>query len=173
MIFFKTGHIPPFIHFNASTIQAAAFTVIDFFHFMAANMIHQKTKQWVLSCKRWTKERKRKKKKSPLTGDYPCLWVQTASPEQNKAHDWRDDVPFIRLCSGVGLPGCRHTPHTQPSASDNNNTHQQILRTRKTYNLGCVYVRKSVSKLLFSNPHFCLVNNKLVLDINTCSKWKY
>lgn len=36
---------------------------------------------------------------------------------------------------GVGLPGCRHTPHTQPSVSDNNsaNTQQQIMRARENH----------------------------------------
>lgn len=36
--------------------------------------------------------------------------------EQNKGRDWRDHVPFIRLRSGAGLPGCRHTLPSQPAS---------------------------------------------------------
>lgn len=82
------------------------------------------------------KERKKKgncwhAKTSSLSWDYPRLGVQTAREEQNKAHDWRDDVPFIRLCSGVGLPGCRHTPHTRLSVSDNNSALPQSTEVEK------------------------------------------
>lgn len=52
----------------------------------------------------------------------PVSEIKQLGREQNKARDWRDDVPFIRLCSGAGLPGCRHTLHSQPSVSDNNGT---------------------------------------------------
>lgn len=80
-------------------------------------------------------------KTSSLSWDYPRLGVQTAGRKQNKGHDWRADVPFIRLC--------RHTPHTQPLASDNNsaNTHQQIMRTRKTCNMQLEVLECLVAKI--------------------------
>lgn len=78
------------------------------------------------SCKRGNIEKKKtppqKKedcwqvKTSCLGWDYPCLGVQTAGREQNKGRDWRDDVPFIRLCSGGGSPWVQ-THATHPAIS--------------------------------------------------------
>lgn len=50
--------------------------------------------------------------------------------KQNKGRDWRGHVPFIRLRSGAGLPGCRRTLRSQPSGSDNSGTdiRQQIMK---------------------------------------------
>lgn len=104
----------------------------------------ERTKKWKENC--W------QVKTSSLSWDYPHLRVQTAGREQNKARDWRDDVPFIRLCSGVGLPQCRHTPHSQPSSDNNSaNTHQQIMRTRKTCN-SCIHVCVRQSEVLIQLP---------------------
>lgn len=52
----------------------------------------------------------------------------------------------------MGLPQCRHTPHSQPSSDNNSaNTHQQIMRTRKTCN-SCIHVCVRQSEVLIQLP---------------------